>query len=135
MESAALQLVTAAELEELRHAIIMGRLPTDLEMKLKGLEQGSLLHRSVEQNCRLFISLLLAAEQSSFSEASRAELDRLLRVVAYVRKEYDTIADFKPNGFVDDQQEVRAATTDLNPLLQHFKAWRLRMQVPDMWTR
>ena len=75
-ESPALQLVTASELEELRYAIIMGKLPTDLDIKLKGLEQGSLLHRSVEQNCRLFISLLLAAEQSSFTGASRADLDR-----------------------------------------------------------
>ena len=130
----ALHLVTVDDLEELRSALMRGGLPTDLEIKLRGLAQGSLLHQSVEQNCRLFTSLLLAAEQSSFNEASRADLDRLRRVLAYVRKENDAIADFKPNGFVDDQQEVRAATTELSVLLRHFKDWRLRTQVPDLWS-
>jgi hypothetical protein len=50
-----------------------------------------------------------------------------------VRKDDDAIADYKPGGFVDDQQEVRAATQQLGPLLTSFKAWRLRHQVPRMW--
>src|SRR6266404_4330040 len=132
--SSALHLITPNDLEELRNALMRGTLPADLEIKLRGLAQGSLLHRSVEQNCRLFTSLLLAAEQSSFNEASLADLDRLLRVLAYVRKENDAIPDFKPNGFVDDQQEVRAASSGLSLLLRHFKDWRLRIQVPDLWT-
>ncbi len=132
--SSALHLVTPTEMEELRNALMKTKLPSDLEIKLRSLAQGSLLHQSVEQNCRLFTSLLLAAEQSSFNEASRADLDRLLRVLAYVRKENDAISDFKPNGFVDDQQEVRAATNELRVLLRHFKDWRLRTQVPDLWT-
>ena len=132
--SSDLHLVTPTEMEELRNALMKGKLPADLEIKLRALAQGSLLHQSVEQNCRLFTSLLLAAEQSSFNEASRADLDRLLRVLAYVRKENDAISDFKPNGFVDDQQEVRAATNELGLLLRHFKDWRLRIQVPDLWT-
>src|SRR6266404_1675654 len=132
--SSALHLVTPTEMEELRNALMKTKLPSDLEIKLRSLAQGSLLHRSVEQNCRLFTSLLLAAEQSSFNEASLADLDRLLRVLAYVRKENDAIPDFKPNGFVDDQQEVRAASSGLSLLLRHFKDWRLRIQVPDLWT-
>src|SRR5258707_6526229 len=108
-----LDLVTENELEQLRRTLAQGRVPADLETKLETLSQGSLLHCSVEQNCRLFVSLLLASELSSFNDASRADLDRLLRVLAYVRKENDTIADFKPNGFVDDQQQVRAAVNDL----------------------
>jgi len=64
----ALHLVTVGDLEELRNALMRGALPTDLEIKLRGLAQGSLLHQSVEQNCRLFTSLLLAAEHSSFNE-------------------------------------------------------------------
>ena len=130
----ALYLITPGDLEDLRSALMRGALPTDLEIKLRGLAQGSLLHQSVEQNCRLFTSLLLAAEHSSFNEASRADLDRLLRVLAYVRKENDAISDFKPNGFVDDQQEVRAAASELSVLLRRFKDWRLRTQVPDLWT-
>ena len=132
--SSALHLVTPTEMEELRNALMKTKLPSDLEIKLRGLAQGSLLHQSVQQNCRLFTSLLLAAEQSSFNEASRADLDRLLRVLAYVRKENDAISDFKPNGFVDDQQEVRAATNELRLLLRHFKDWYLRTQVPNLWT-
>jgi len=134
MTPSALHLVTPGDLEELRNALMRGALPTDLEIKLRGLAQGPLLHQSVEQNCRLFTSLLLAAEHSSFNEASRADLDRLVRVLAYVRKENDAISDFKPNGFVDDQQEVRAAASELGLLLRHFKDWRLRTQVPDLWT-
>jgi len=130
----ALHLVTPSDLEELRNALMRGALPADLEIKLRRLAQGSLLHQSVEQNCRLFTSLLVAGEHSSFNEGSRTDLDRLLRVLAYVRKENDAIDDFKPNGFVDDQQEVRAAASDLSLLLRHFKEWRLRTQVPDLWT-
>jgi len=89
----------------------------------------------VEQNCRVFISLLIASFRGSFNEASRQQLDLLVQVLAYVRKENDSIADCKPNGFVDDQLIVRAAANDLNELLQRFKAWRLRIQVPELWNR
>ena len=130
----ALHMVTPIELEEMRDALAKGRLPSDLETKLRRLAQGTLLHCAVEQNCRLFASLLLAAEHSSFNDASRVELEWLLRVLAYVRKEDDAIADFKPDGFVDDQQQVRAAATDMAELLQRFKTWRLRTQVPDLWS-
>ena len=53
--------------------------------------------------------------------------------VAYVRKDDDAIPDYRPKGFADDPQEVRVVTTQLSPLLQAFKAWRLRHQVPGMW--
>jgi hypothetical protein len=128
-----LNLVTEAELQNLRESLTHGRLPADFEMKLQRLSQGSLLHCAVEQNCRLFVSVLLASEQSSFNDATRADLDRLLRVLAYVRREEDAIADYKPNGFVDDQQQVRAAANDLSEVLQRFKTWRLRTQVPSLW--
>jgi hypothetical protein len=130
-----LDLVTENELEQLRSALAHGRLPADLETKLQTLAQGSLLHCSVEQNCRLFVSLLLASEHSSFNDATRRDLDRLLRVLAYVRKENDTIADCKPNGFVDDQQQVRAAVNDVAEVIQRFKTWTLRTQVPDLWLK
>jgi hypothetical protein len=53
----------------------------------------------------------------------------------YVRKDDDVVADYKPNGFLDDQQEVRAAVTELGPLLKTFKTWRLQHQVPRMWLK
>jgi hypothetical protein len=128
-----LYLVTANDVQELRSALANGRLPSDFEAKLASLGDGSLIHRHIEQNSRLFFALLLATLESAFPSATPAELERLLRVLAYVRKDDDAIPDYKPGGFVDDQQAVHAAAMELRPLLQAFKAWRLRHQVPGMW--
>jgi hypothetical protein len=54
-------------------------------------------------------------------------------VLAYVRKDVDAIPDYQPEGFADDQQEIRSAATELSALIQAFKAWRLRYQVPVIW--
>ena len=129
----ALHLVNVHELQDLRSALAKGFVPPDLEAKLAKLAKESLLHQFVEQNCRLFIALLAAGEQRSFTEANPAATERLLRVLAYVRKDDDAIADYRSDGFVDDQQELREVTSALNPMLQEFKAWRLRHQVPGMW--
>ena len=128
-----LHLVTAHDLAELRHALAKGALPLDFEAKLARLADGSLVQRLIEQNSRLFFALLLAAEDGCFTEATPAQRERLLRVLAYVRKDEDAIPDYKPGGFTDDQEEVRAAATELAPLLHSFKVWRLRHQVPGMW--
>jgi hypothetical protein len=128
-----LHVVTAHELHELRQVLARGMLPVDFEAKLIGLAQGDLLQRSVARNCRTFVALLSAVQEGSFREASPEDCDRLLRVLAYVRKEYDAIPDYKPNGFADDQEEVRILAGELGPLLKSFKAWRLRYQVPAMW--
>ncbi len=128
-----LYLVTPHDVQGLRSALAQGRLPADLETKLARLAGGNLSERYVEQNCRLVVALLLAAQQTSFTQATPADRERLLRVLAYVRKDDDAIPDYKPGGFLDDQQEVRAAATELKPLLLDFKVWRLRHQVPGMW--
>jgi len=128
-----LYLVTAHDVQGLRSALAQGRLPADLETKLARLAGGSLIERYVEQNCRLFVALLLAAQKNTFTQATPVDRERLLRVLAYVHKDDDAIPDYKPGGFFDDQQEVRAAATELNPMLQSFKVWRLRHQVPGMW--
>ena len=128
-----LYLVTEHELQDLRQALARGGLPADLESKLARLAGKGLIHRSVERNCRLFVALLLAANEGFFGEAGRLERERLLRVLAYVRKEDDAIPDYRPDGFVDDQQEVRRASTELGGLLHTFKTWRLRHQVPRLW--
>jgi len=131
----ALHLVGAHEVEELALALARGFVPTDLDQKLNRLAAGTLLHRHVEQNCRLFIALLQSANEGSFKGATGTERERLLRVLAYVRKDDDAIPDYKPNGFTDDQREVRAAVTELALLLEAFKSWRLRCQVPGMWQK
>jgi hypothetical protein len=128
-----LNLVTADEAQELRLALAKGGLPPDFEAKLSRLGEGSLVERYLEQNSRLFFALLLAAAESSFVRATPSDRERLLRVLAYVRKEDDAIPDYLPAGLSDDQQEVRAAAMELAPLLQAFKVWRLRHQVPAMW--
>jgi hypothetical protein len=128
-----LNLVTPQELQELRDSLMDGRPPRDLELKLTRLASGSLLHRFVEQNSRLMIALMAAAYGGLFREANRASLERLLRVLAYVRKEDDANPDQRPDGYVDDQQEIRAMLSEMGDLLQSFKAWRLRHQVPEMW--
>jgi hypothetical protein len=107
--------------------------PPDLEAKLNLLAIGDLAHRFIARHCRTIIALLQATETGSFGDVSPAELERLLRLVAYVRKDDDAIPDYRPGGFLDDQQELRATTIELNPLLQRFKAWRLCHQVPEMW--
>jgi hypothetical protein len=121
------------ELRALRATLAHGALPTDFETKLIRLAEGDLTQRFVEQNCRVFVALLLAAWDRSFKDPTEADCERLLRILAYVRKDDDAIPDYKPGGFVDDQQEVRAATQELHPLLTSFKAWRLCHQVPRMW--
>jgi hypothetical protein len=133
MQSGLLHLVTAHDVQGVRSALAKGKLPPDFEAKLAKLGEGSLVDRYVEQNSRLFFALLLAALESSFTEATPTERERLLRVLAYVRKDDDAIPDYQPGGFIDDQQQVRLAATELHPLLQAFKAWRLRHQVPGMW--
>ena len=133
LRPSALCLVSMNELKELSAAIAGGGLPRDFEAKLARLAEGDLIHRFLAQNGRLFAALLLAVQDGAFKEASRSDCEQLLRVLAYVRKEDDAIADYLSGGFVDDQQEMRMAISQLEPLLRSFKAWRLRHQVPAMW--
>ena len=128
-----LYLVTDLETQQLRAALAEGKVPADLQAKLLRLNQSDLVHRFVEQNSRLIIALLMAAYDGSFREVPPVDLERLLRVLAYVRKENDATPDSQAGGYVDDQQEVRAVTSELANLLQSFKAWRLQHQVPGMW--
>jgi len=127
------QWITPHELESLRDALARGCLPPDFLAKLKRLKDGDLSHHFIDQNCRLFAALLVATGDGSFREGSPAERERLLRVLAYVRKDDDAIPDYKPEGLTDDQREMRAAVVELGSLIQRFKAWRLRHQVPVMW--
>src|ERR1035437_8651057 len=129
-QSGLLHLVTAHDVQGVRSALAKGRLPPAFETELAKLGGGSLSDRYVEQNSRLFFALLLAAFETSFTQATPADRERLLRVLAYVRKDDDAIPDYQAGGFIDDQQQVRAAAMELRSLLQAFKVWRLRHQVP-----
>src|SRR5437016_9711130 len=115
-----LQWITPHELEALRDALARGCLPPDFLGKLKRLQRGDLSHHFIEQSCRLFAALLVAAEDGSFREGSPAERERLLPVLAYVRKDDDAIPDYKPDGLTDDQREMRAAALELDGLIRAF---------------
>ena len=128
-----LHLVSAHELQDLRQWLKRGALPPDFELKVHSLSRGDLAHRSLAQNCRTIVELLRAVYVGAYKGASPANCDRLLRGLAYVRKNDDAIPDYRPDGFKDDLEEMRLLTNDLNSLLQEFKAWRLRHQVPAMW--
>src|SRR5690348_6400453 len=86
---ALLHWINPHELEELRATLAHGNLPTDFLWKLKRLAGGDLNHRFIERNCRQFAVLLLATEAGEFRDLSAAECERLMRVLAYVRKEDD----------------------------------------------
>lgn len=128
-----LHLVTGEEMSALREALARGHVPADFEAKLNRLAQGSLLHRAVARHSRSFIALLQAVYDGSYTHAAPRFCERLLRVLAYVRKDDDCIPDYQPSGFVDDQQELRKADVEYRSLLEQFKAWRLRNQVPALW--
>jgi hypothetical protein len=128
------QWITAHELQALDEALSRGSLPPDFLRKLNRLRNGDLTDHFIEQNCRLWATLLVAMEDGSFREGTRAERNRLLHVLAYIRKDDDAIPDYRPDGLTDDQQEMRAATVELGGLIQAFKTWRLRHQVPAMWS-
>jgi hypothetical protein len=129
----ALHLVTIHEMENLRAALARGHVPADFQRKLDRLESQSLRHHYIRQNSLLFLSLLQAVHAGAYPGGSPAQRELLLRVLAYVRKEDDAIADRQPDGFVDDHQEIREICRDLEPLLRHYKLWRLRHQVPALW--
>ena len=124
--------VDPKELEALREALTKGSLPADFLAKLDSMAGGDLSHRFIEQNCRLFAALLMASETGSFPDASPAQRERLLRVLAYVRNNEDAIPDYWADGLTDDQKEILAAIVEMGGLLKAFKAWRLRHQVPGL---
>jgi len=127
-----LHLVTSHDLEALRNELQRGEAPLDFQAKLSRLSEGDLVHRYVAKHSADFVALLLAAQEGIFRKISTAEIDRILRVLAYVRKDDDAIPDYRSDGLIDDQQEVHAAVVELAPVLQAFKAWHLRHQVPAM---
>jgi GNAT superfamily N-acetyltransferase len=130
-----LQLVTRLELEDLRRALTFnrGELPPDLETKLDKLAGQGLGSQILEHNCRWFAALWIAARQGLFRHSTPEQTEKLLRVLAYVRKDEDAIPDYSPGGFTDDQHEVQAVAAELQNLVCAFKQWRLRHQVPALW--
>lgn len=133
LRPSSLYLVNEHEMKALSNALAHGVLPPDFQAKLLRLDEGDLTHRFVARHCRLFAALIVAARDGCFKEGSAVECEHLLRVLAYVRKDDDAIPDYMPGGFLDDQQEVRAAAKEYHALIESFKVWRLRHLVPGLW--
>lgn len=129
----ALHLVTAAEVEQLRGELRRGAVPTDLDAKLHQLLDRDLAHQSLAHACLWFIALLQATFEGAFTAATPQEIELMLQVVAYLRKDEDAIPDLQPNGYSDDQQEARSAVDRLRSLVLRFKQWRLQHVVPRLW--
>src|SRR5262245_8030982 len=100
-----LRMVSTHELDDLRCWLARGQIPRDLEAKLAKLTEGDLGHRAIEQNCRTIFALLQAVDEGCFKASCPGDHERLLRVLAYVRKDDDAIPDYQPDGFIDDLQE------------------------------
>ena len=69
-----LHLVTSSELADLKNAMGRRLVPPDFAAKLERMAGGDLTRRFIEQNCRLFVALLLAAQEGSFNESSGSDL-------------------------------------------------------------
>src|ERR1043166_3809496 len=86
-----LHLVSAHELQDLRQWLKRGAVPYDFEIKLRNLSRGALAHGSIERNCRTIVELLRGVYQGEYKGTSPASCERLLRALAYVRKDDDAI--------------------------------------------
>jgi hypothetical protein len=128
-----LNLVHAQEADALRDSLISGRVPPDFEHKLTRLAQGDLGGHFVAQHSRLLIALLQASWTAQFRQLTDALRARLLRALAYVRKDDDAIPDYQVGGYTDDAQVLRAIAAETAPLIQAYKLWRLRSHVPAVW--
>jgi hypothetical protein len=128
-----LQLLGPDEVKAILGAVQRGELPADLQSKLGRLRLGDLQETAIEQHCRIFFEMLLAFQSGSFHGLDPAQAAAIAKVIAYVRKEDDVIPDYLPRGYTDDHQEVRNTAMELATVLQTFKAWRLRHQVPSLW--
>lgn len=125
--------ITADDIVRMEAALEGEALPWDFEEKLRRLAAGDLLHSSIAQNCRLFLSVCRAARSGAFKIPTSAAYERLLTVLAYVRKHDDVIPDDERDGFTDDFHFVKSTASELHGLLEQFKTWRLRNEVPFLW--
>lgn len=130
---AALNLVTPHELDTLRQALRSGTLPLDLCAKLDRLRADDPQEQHLKQRSALLIGLLTAVEAHEFCLVTPEDRERLLRKLAYVRKDDDAIPDSWPGGFADDWDLMRQVCGELKPVLDAYKGWHLVRRVPLLW--
>lgn len=121
-------------MEALLQALRRGALPPDLQAKLAGLRATDAKENYLRQSSLLLARLLMAAHTEGFCHARPGDCERLLRMLAYVRKDEDAIPDSWPGGFEDDHDLMRWVCGELRPVLEAYKAWHLVHRVPRLWS-
>jgi hypothetical protein len=126
-------MVTEAEMKALCDALHHDRVPTDLRAKLDRLRADDPRDLYLRQQSLLLASLLMSPAARGFCRLRQHDCERLLRMLAYVRKDDDAIPDTWPGGMADDHDLMRLTCTELREALDAFKAWHLSRRVPLLW--
>lgn len=126
-------MVTQAEMETLCDSLHQDHVPADLQAKLDRLRTNDPKELYLKQQSLLLASLLMSPAAQGFCTLRPGVCERLLRMLAYVRKDDDAIPDTWPGGMADDHDLMRLICTELRDALETFKAWHLSRRVPLMW--
>jgi len=129
----ALEMVTKAEMESLCDSLHQDHVPADLRAKLDRLRTDDPKELYLKQQSLLLASLLMSPAARDFCSLRPNVCQRLLRMLAYVRKDDDAIPDTWPGGMADDHDLMRMTCTEYREALETFKAWHLSRRVPLMW--
>jgi hypothetical protein len=129
----ALEMVTRTEMKALSDALQREHVPADLRAKLDRLSANDPREHYLKQQSLLLASLLMSPAARSFCALHQRDCERLLRMLAYVRKDDDAIPDVWPDGMVDDHDLMRFTCTELREALNSFKGWHLSRRVPLLW--
>jgi len=131
--ASALNMVTESEMHTLCDTLQQDRIPVDLRAKLDRLRTDDPRELYLKNQSLLLSSLLRSPAAREFCLARPDDCQRLLRMLAYVRKDDDAIPDTWPGGMVDDHDLMRLTCTELRQVLDTFKAWHLSRRVPLLW--
>jgi hypothetical protein len=130
-----LDLLSDREVQDLRQSLASRVVPRDLQSKLHLLSIGDARMRFISEYSNLFLELFRSGCQGDFTQLTASDLEHVLRVLAYVRKEDDAIPDYLASGFFDDRREIGLAVTQLAPSLRKFESYRSMHGQPfKSWT-
>jgi hypothetical protein len=110
------------------------QVPADLRAKLERLRTDNPKEYYLKQQSLLLASLLMSPAAREFCLLRPNVCERLLRMLAHVRKDDDAIPDTWPGGMADDHDLMRLICTELREALDRFKAWHLSRRVPLLWS-
>jgi hypothetical protein len=126
-------MVTEAEVQVLGAALRRGHVPPDLVAKLGRLRTDDPKELYLQKQSLILEWLLMSPAAREGCRLGPREGDRLLRMLAYVRKDEDAIPDTWPGGMADDHDLMRLTCAEFREVLDAFKAWHLSRRVPTLW--